>query len=143
MPFFAKMHKFLGRINNRLYRYIKIWITSDRNEIWAWDLLLNPYNFMECSDICIIIIHVYTCSLQKQTTCVQSCGYFVVGLCKLTTYPILVKVQTIGCCLWQNSSFYIITPRARMRSRGKVIGLYVCRRHENCQFSRSTRLCVM
>ena len=32
------------------------------------------------------------------------------------------------------------TPRVRACA---VIGLYVGRRHENCQFSRSTRLCVM
>ena len=68
----------------------------------------------------------------------------------------IATIRGVFQCIWY-VNYYVLatltvtpailfTPRVRMRSRGKVIGLYVAgrrRRHQNRQFSTSTCLCVM
>ena len=83
----------------------------------------------------------------------------MITLAMLSSDPAAVKVgiifkglsahKSFEACLSCVSGVFFTCYPARMHSRGKVIGLYVCRRcrcccrHENRQFSRSTCLCVM
>ena len=55
----------------------------------------------------------------------------------------LRMIIQLAYCYWKDNCWEEVYYPARMRSRGKVVATYVCRRsrrHENRQISRSTRL---